>query len=243
MPLLEELESEGNFLFKRRSFLPIILLVVALAVYLMNGQTINNELFIASLVTSLIGLLIRVHTVGHTPKNTSGRNTAEGQVAETVNKTGFYSIVRHPLYLGNFFMYMGFAVISGNIWFVVTCILAFWVYYERIMIAEEEFLRDKFGEQYTSWASITPPFIPAFGNWTKPSLTFSMKKVLKKEKNGLFAVFVIFLAFLTLKHYQLTKLWVQPIEWMFYATIFTGVLYFILKYLKSKTKVLDEEDR
>lgn len=45
-------------------------------------------------------------TIGQVPKGTSGRNTSQ-QVADTLSTDGVYSVVRHPLYLGNFLMCMG----------------------------------------------------------------------------------------------------------------------------------------
>jgi len=83
-----------------------------------------------------LGLFIRAYAVGHTPANTSGRNTKE-QLADELNTTGIYSMVRHPLYLGNFFMWLGAAVLTKNGWFIVAFILLYWIYYERIMFAEE----------------------------------------------------------------------------------------------------------
>lgn len=109
MALLQELEKQGNFLFRYRSYFPLLLLPLAFWVYSYMISR-NPELFsatgitmleIISISTCLLGLIIRICTVGFTPANTSGRNTAEGQVADTVNTTGIYSIVRHPLYLGN----------------------------------------------------------------------------------------------------------------------------------------------
>ena len=56
------------------------------------------------LAVSLLGEAIRIITVGHAPRNTSGRNTTEGQVADVINTSGIYSIIRHPLYVGNFLL-------------------------------------------------------------------------------------------------------------------------------------------
>jgi len=63
------------------------------------------------------------------------------------------------------------------------------------MFAEEQFLERKFGDAYKELADKVPAFIPKMGLFNKPTLSFSLKKVLKKEKNGLFAVFLIFTAF------------------------------------------------
>src|SRR5690606_40503342 len=139
MALQEELRTQGDFLFKHRSYLPLIILVVGLAVFAF-GKYFGTECASAfcmeiylyiSLAVSLFGLLIRILTVGYTPHNTSGRNTKEGQVAGEVNSTGIYSTVRHPLYLGNFFMWLGVAMITANAWFIVAFILFYMFYYER----------------------------------------------------------------------------------------------------------------
>ncbi|MGJ1361130.1 methyltransferase family protein [Sphingobacterium spiritivorum] len=152
MALKEEFERQGNWLFKYRSYLPIGILMITLLV-LVYESLLNKKLVFCSttydiicLGIGIIGLAIRVYTVGYTPKNTSGRNTHQGQVGDTLNKTGIYSIVRHPLYLGNFFMWLGAAMLTANIWFVAAFILFYWIYYERIMFTEEQFLERKFGE-------------------------------------------------------------------------------------------------
>ncbi|MEI3590430.1 MAG: hypothetical protein V8Q44_05920 [Alistipes ihumii] len=64
------------------------------------------------LLVSLFGLAIRIRTAGHTPDRTSGRNTAEGQVADEPNTTGIYSMMRNPLYVGDLFKWPGIALLS-----------------------------------------------------------------------------------------------------------------------------------
>ncbi|MEK6482104.1 hypothetical protein WJR50_31480 [Catalinimonas sp. 4WD22] len=63
------------------------------------------------------------------------------------------------------------------------------------MFAEEQFLRRKFGESYADGSSQVPAFIPDFSRFIQPALSFSWKKVLKKEKNGLAAVCILFFLF------------------------------------------------
>ena len=205
MALQEEFEQQGSWLFRYRGILPIVILFVAAAVYV--NMELNPEKFfledtpyeiyyeMGCLLVSLLGLFVRMYTIGHTPANTSGRNTSQGQIADTLNTTGIYSVVRHPLYLGNFLMWLGIALLTGSVWFVVVFCLAYWIYYERIMYAEEQFLRRKFGSTYTEWAEKTPAFIPKFKLFIKPSVSFSWKKALRREKNGILALFLIFAAF------------------------------------------------
>ncbi len=247
MALQEELKSQGDFLFKNRSFLPLIILVVGLGVYINTEyheiETINETWLAESydvicLCICLLGLLIRIITVGHSPRNTSGRNTKAGQIADVLNTTGLYSLVRHPLYVGNFFMWLGVAMLTENLWFIITFVLCYAFYYERIMYAEESFLREKFGRQYLNWANNVPAFIPNFKNYIKHQHPFSTKKVLKKEKNGLAAIFLLFWVFeFTGETVENRKL-ILELNFWFYAAITTLFIYLILKVLK-KRKFLD----
>jgi len=250
MALQEEFEKQGIWLFKYRGSIPLIILIIGAALiirtelypetFILKGTPYEIYFEMICLIVSLIGLGIRVYTVGHTPVNTSGRNTEE-QIADTLNTTGIYSVVRHPLYLGNFFMWLGPALLTGNFWFVISFCFFYWVYYERIMFAEEQFLRRGFGEIYTSWAKNVPPFIPCFKNFKKPSLHFSWKKVLKKEKNGLAAVFLIFTAFDIAG--EVIKGETNYNYFLLACCVLTGFMYLTLKYLKRRTNLLNEPGR
>lgn len=250
MPLQEELEKQGVWLFRYRSILPVGILLIGTYLYLRTEiypgtfflEDTPYEFYYESfcLLVSLLGLAIRVYTVGHTPQNTSGRNV-KGQLADSLNTTGVYSIVRHPLYVGNFFMWLGPALMTGNFWFIIAFILFYWLYYERIMFAEEQFLRRKFGDIYLNWANNVPAFIPNFKTFIKPSLCFSWKKVLKKEKNGLLAVFLIFSAFNISG--ELLEKETNFNYFLMFCCILTLLMYVVIKYLKTRTTLLNEVGR
>ena len=195
MALKEEFESTGGWLFRWRSYLPLGMIgifLLALRGYEYPGHSeYLDELWeVSCLIVSFLGLGIRAFTVGHAPRGTSGRNTRE-QVADTLNTSGAYSVVRNPLYLGNFFMGLGIALFAHLWWLALIYMLVFWIYYERIIFAEEAYLRNKFGDEYLSWAGATPAFFPKFSNYRKPDLPFSVRNVLKREYNGFFAVILV----------------------------------------------------
>ncbi len=242
MALQEEWEKHGQWLFRYRGTAPLIMLLFGMGVYL-YGKSHPGSLFLPEgpgerifewicLAVSLLGLIIRIYTVGHTPRNTSGRNV-DRQVAETLNTTGSYSMVRHPLYVGNFLMWLGPALMTQNVWFVIVFCLVYWIYYERIMFAEEQYLRARFGEPYLQWAGRVPAFLPRFGAFAKPDTPFSWKKVLKKEKNGLAATFLVFFSFslaadLITDHYSFNMMFAA-------GSAASVLLYFILKLIKYRT--------
>jgi len=250
MALIEELDRSGNWLFRWRSFLPLVLYVLAALVIAVEADVhmpmYNQTWALACMGVSLFGQLIRAITIGHTPKGTSGRNTKEGQVAEVLNTKGIYSVVRHPLYLGNFFMWLGIIVYVGNWWFTLVCSLLFWVYYERIMFAEEFFLRKKFGQAYLNWSEKVPAFWPRLFQWKSSGVEFSMRNVLKREYNGFFAIFLSFTLLDAMKnyvHYGFST-WQDLITpfWM-YALAISFTIFIVLRSLKKYTQVLNVEGR
>lgn len=249
MALQETFEKEGNFLFRYRSFLPLVILISGIFVFIKVVQNNNLPTWIpyscieyTSLLISFLGLFIRIIAVGHTPANTSGRNTKQ-QLADEVNTTGIYSLVRHPLYLGNFFMWLGTAILVANGWFILVFALSYWLYYERIMYAEEQFLRSKFGRSYLEWANITPAFIPSLKGFRKSAWPFSLKKVIKKEKNGIAAVFLLVFIFHNIAYSIENQEISIDYNWLLVATIVAVVLYFVLKLLKRYTEILEEKGR
>lgn len=251
MAMQEELKQQGDFLFKYRSFLPLLLLVIGITVKIyevkFNGGGSDSLtvkiLEYIGIGFGFFGLFIRVFTVGYAPKNTSGRNTYEGQVADVLNTKGIYSLIRNPLYLGNYLMWLAIALLTGNIWFVFLFSLVFWLYYERIIYAEESFLRNKFGKTYLDWAAKVPPFLPKHFKYIKSDISFSWKKAMKKEKNGLAALFVLFFVFETIGYWAENNSFHIEMDWKVIGTIITGIIYYILKFLKRYTSVLNEEGR
>lgn len=247
MPLLENFEKQGAFLFKRRGTLPMIVVLMAFALVYADhthfASKIHSSWFrwyeVFCLMISLTGLLIRILTVCYTPKGTSGRNT-DSQVADCLNTSGMYSIVRHPLYLGNFLMWLGLALMTFHFWFTLVVCFIYWIYYERIMFVEEQFLRRKYSEEYLNWAFRTPTFFPTLYLWQKPKGIFSYKKVLRQEKNGFFALFLMFfLVDLIRMMDDVSSFFVD--EWYWTAGLLVGaVIYLVLKVMKYKTKLLTE---
>lgn len=246
MALREEFERTGNWLFRWRSYLPLALIgvfLLALREYEYPGHSERLDALWEALCLSVsfFGLAIRIFTVGHTPKRTSGRNTKE-QVANTLNTTGIYSVVRHPLYLGNFFMGLGIALFEHLWWLTLIYMLVFWLYYERIMFAEEAFLRNKFGNEYIKWAEITPAFIPRFKNYVKPNLPFSIKNILKREYNGFFMIIIVLFIFEVAGDLVAEQKFEVDLYWVVILSV-GFVVWMVLRTLKKKTNLLNVDGR
>ena len=53
-------------------------------------------------------------------------------------------------------MWIGIVFFTFNWYFVIIVSLLYFLYYERIMFAEERFLERKFGQDYLDWSSNLP---------------------------------------------------------------------------------------
>lgn len=249
MSLNSEFEKQGVKLFKYRGTIPILILVVALALHayrVMNnvGTEISSNLTfqVVCLAVSLLGLYIRIHTLGFAQENTSGRNTSK-QIADYVNTTGMYSIMRHPLYVGNFLMWLGIGLLTASVWFNLFFILSFWLYYERIMYAEESFLIRKFKEEYTNWSAVVPPFIPKLSNWKSSDLGFSWVKIIRQEKSGIAALFIVFMLFHQISAYILNgEFDLTPSIWNV-ACIIAIIYIATIKVIQKTTNLLTGDKR
>lgn len=247
--MIEELERSGNWLFRGRSYFPLALYALMAVVIGMKWDPLFREfdtvIALCCIAVSMLGLVIRALTIGYTPRGTSGRNTKAGQVAEVLNTKGMYSLVRHPLYLGNFFMWLGIMIYVGNLWFTVVCCLLYWLYYERIMFAEEGYLRVKFGQSYLDWSVDVPSFWPRNLKWKSPDVDFSVRNVLKREYNGFFAVFLSLALVSAGKTYiHITTDWEALLDpfWQ-KALIGSFAVFFTLRSLKRYSRLLHVEGR
>ena len=248
MALIHSLEKNGNFLFKYRGQIPLVLFIMSVpAIFFTDYSFLHDKellkwIFLGVCAAfSFAGQVIRAIAIGTSNKNTSGRNTKE-QVAEALNTKGIYSTVRHPLYLGNYFMWIGIVMYTFNIWFILTVSLLFWLYYERIMFAEERFLERKFGDDYVNWSLKVPPFWPSFKNYEKSSIPFSLKTILRREYSGVTATILGFV-FVDFLRGSFEAKEVQFTDMQMYVAIGALLISVLFRSLKHYTKLLYEADR
>ncbi|MCJ7627072.1 MAG: isoprenylcysteine carboxylmethyltransferase family protein [Longimicrobiales bacterium] len=106
------------------------------------------HLLLVGAPVSLSGLLLRAWAAGCIHKD---RELAMG---------GPYSRLRHPLYVGSFFLGLGLTVAGGRWWLSALFLGLFISLYHRTTMAEEGALVQRFGQDYESYRERVPAFIP-----------------------------------------------------------------------------------
>jgi hypothetical protein len=118
----------------------------------------------------------------------------------------------------------------------VFCFLAFYLYYVRIIIAEEAFLSEKFGKSFTQWAEKTPMLLPRFKLWRKPAQPFSWQAVLAREYPGFLTITASFMAIETVGDRFYEGKW--QLDWLWVVIFCVGLLVFFTLRTLKKMKII-----
>jgi len=250
MRLNDLLIIHGNFLFRWRNYTPFILVPIfflaapeSARLEKVLGDADSHIWTFCCMGVSLVGLLIRSAGIGFAARGTSGRNR-HSQIADSLNTTGVYSIVRHPLYLGNYLGLLGLLASTLVWWVVVIGSLVYWLILERIIEAEESYLAEKFGADFTIWAAATPAFVPIFPKWVSSGSKFNWREVLKREYNGVMALGAsYFLIEAILDLYgegQTPAIWFREDFPWFIIFMFSLIIMVSLRTIKKTTRLLSE---
>lgn len=188
MRILDHLPRTGEFLFRWRSYLPLLLIPMFLgsfigATYPFDSHAVDLAWELGCFFFSMTGLALRGYVVGTAPRGTSGRNT-RAQKALLLRTTGPYSVVRHPLYVANALIALGMASFSRTWFLPVIVTLAALVYYERIATREEKFLEERFGDEFRRWVTRVPAMVPTFSSYEPSASPFVWRKAVRQECFG-----------------------------------------------------------
>src|SRR5258708_22828702 len=135
----------GRWLFRWRSYTPIPILIVLLAVILESRPTVfvegdGTQLWVGlGVALALAGEALRFFTLGQVPEGTSGQGSS--LEASALNTRGPYAYVRNPLYLGNLGICLGLLLVANRSWAYLIGLAFFVLQYFFIVRAEERFLR------------------------------------------------------------------------------------------------------
>ena len=79
--------------------------------------------------------------------------TDPGHPTSKVVKTGVFSVSRNPLYLASIIVILGLALALNILWAVVMLLLSMIICLYVLIIPEEQYLTEKFGEEYLEYTA------------------------------------------------------------------------------------------
>jgi protein-S-isoprenylcysteine O-methyltransferase Ste14 len=146
-------------------WLPLIIAVLLLGPGKWFGHTLIRENFVEhtnlvgsiGLLISFIGLIIACWSRYLLGKNWS--LSVQKKENHELIKSGFYKIVRHPIYTGILLIFIGNTIIVGDYrGFIAVAIvfISFWFKLKK----EEKFLTEIFGNEYINYKKETKAILP-----------------------------------------------------------------------------------
>ncbi|MCX6317542.1 MAG: isoprenylcysteine carboxylmethyltransferase family protein [Bacteroidetes bacterium] len=200
----------GNFFFKHRNWLFIFFYG---AIFIPSWPLFSPAVFgdhyywwpiATGLFVTCLGQLIRGLTIGLAyivRGGKDGKPYAEGLVTE-----GIFNHCRNPLYVGNILMLLGVGILANSLLYVGVMIPLFLFIYQAIVLAEEHFLRGKYGNDFDVYCSKVNRWFPRLSGLgrTLRSMHFNWKRWILKEHTTQF-IWLIGITLILLFYYpQLT---------------------------------------
>lgn len=135
---------------------------------------------LAGFAMAAIGQSWRIYAAGVIHKN------------RELASTGAYSLVRHPLYLGNFLILVGFAIAGGN-WIVMAVVAFFFLFYYPAAIRYEDHkLESLFGDDWRAWSQNIPGMFPTRFNWqSNPEASWDLRQSMIRNGELVYTLFEI----------------------------------------------------
>lgn len=177
----------GNFFFKYRNIIFILFYgALFLPSPVLFSKDCCGEHFYwwpigIGLFITVLGQLIRGATIGLAyivRGGKEGKPYAEGLVTE-----GIFKHCRNPLYVGNILMLLGVGILANSLFYVAIMIPIFLFIYQAIVLAEENFLRGKFGAGFDAYCKDVNRWWPSLSSLgsTLSSMEFNWKRWILKE--------------------------------------------------------------
>jgi protein-S-isoprenylcysteine O-methyltransferase Ste14 len=235
--------SIGNFFFRYRNylflFLYLALFIPSPAVFTESRFGVNYYYLpiVLGLIITVTGQLIRGATIGLAYIIRGGK---DGHVyAEELVTRGIFNHCRNPLYVGNILMLLGVGILSNSLIYLAILIPLFLLIYQAIVLAEENFLSNKFGEKFTAYCKRVNRWIPDVRGLSKTfsEMEFRWERWILKEYNTQYVWLTGIALILLFKYPQLTDYDnVKRNTLLAIILPFLLILYLLVRYLKKSGK-------
>jgi protein-S-isoprenylcysteine O-methyltransferase Ste14 len=228
----------GNFFFRLRNGLfPVVyLLIFAKATLLFPDYRVAA---LIGAVVAALGQGLRAVTIGLDYIIRGGRNR---QVyADKLVTGGLFSHCRNPLYVGNYIVLVGLGIASSSAVFVFIGLPLLAFAYWTITLAEENFLRGKFGAQFDEYCRQVPRYFPRLSGLssTLRGMRFNWRRLISAEYGSTF-VWIAGICLVILQNVRLAGDYSARSPWVLVpvATLVAATLaYATARYLKKSGRL------
>ena len=228
----------GNLLFHNRNWLFPLFYVI---LFIPSPEVFNDPVtaMLIGFGIAIIGQLIRIITIGLVYIVRGGRNRRV--YADDLVTTGIFSHCRNPLYVGNILILVGLGVASNSLIFMAIATPLFLFFYQAIVRAEENFLRNKFGESFDEYCNRVNRWVPDLSGIGKTlnSMEFKWKRVVIREYTATY-IWLSGAVLIVMKHFYIHD---DRFNLQKHLTLFIIilaallVLYLFTRYMK-KSKII-----
>ena len=177
----------GNFLFRYRNTMFLIvgfvLIIGTKPKFIFESEVYDGCMDVAGFAVALTGQVLRALVIG---KDYIKRGGKDNKItAGRLVQGGLFAHSRNPLYFGNILIIIGMGIIYNSVLGYIIAYSFFIFGYLAIVMAEEDFLKTKFGIEYEEYCNSVPRFIPRFAGIrnTLSSGGFDWFRFLRKEYN------------------------------------------------------------
>jgi protein-S-isoprenylcysteine O-methyltransferase Ste14 len=231
----------GNFLFRNRNgIFPLFYLML----FVPSWEVFKNPVtaMIIGFSVTLIGQLTRVITIGLVYIIRGGKDRRV--YAEDLVTTGIFAHCRNPLYVGNILILVGLGIASNSLLFMAVFTPLFLLFWQAIVLAEENYLRNKFGEQYNEYCKRVNRWLfnlKGIGA-TFRSMQFKWKRVIIREYNSTY-IWMTGAVLIVMKHFYFHD---DQFAFNKNLPIFISILvvllllYLFARYLKKSRKLVSD---
>jgi protein-S-isoprenylcysteine O-methyltransferase Ste14 len=160
--MLTSIRSVFNHPGVRRAYVRLRVPIAIVAIILLL-PFLQTSWLLAGFVVSMLGELIQLWSFASLDKNSD------------LAIRGPYALVRNPMYLGRYFILLGFLMLLGAWWVLVVYTVVYWLYMDTRVEREEAHLRPIFGPRYDEYCARVRRFIPGTPLPGQPVLYWNWK--------------------------------------------------------------------
>lgn len=236
----------GNFFFRFRNvlfiFLYLLLFVPSPDIFTKArfGENYHIWPIVIGLLVTVLGEAIRGATIGLAYIIRGGKDKKVH--AENLVTEGIFKHCRNPLYVGNILMLLGVGILS-NSWIYLAIVFPIFLFiYQSIVMAEENFLQNKFGFDFVNYCQRVNRWVINFKGIesTFSEMKFNYKRWILKEYNTLFIWLVGIAAIILFEYEHLVPDPDIRIGIFISILLALGIVYGYVRYLKKSGKMTDK---